>query len=62
MPVGGQLRAQVGFALGRLAHPRGQLLAALARPDGVGAITTPSSPSVRLSAGIDPGIRPPTSA
>ena len=32
------------------------------RRAGCGEITTPSSASVRLSAGIDPGSRPPTSA
>ena len=59
--VGGELGAQVGAALGGLAHLGGQLVdRGVVEPRG--AITTPSSSSVVESAGMEPGVGPPTSA
>ena len=45
-----------------LAHRSHDLLRSPPSSSGRGEITTPSSSSVRLSAGIEPGTRPPTSA
>ena len=59
--VGGELRAQVGAALGRLAHLRDELVDR-AGVERRGEITTPSSASVVESAGMLPGVGPPTSA
>jgi hypothetical protein len=56
-----ELGAQVGAALGGLAHLRRELLDRVV-VEPAREITTPSSASVRESAGIEPGVGPPTSA
>ena len=61
-PVRGRLGAQVGEPLVRRAHPRGEPLEQRRARRAVGGITTPSSSSVRETAGMPPGVGPPTSA
>ena len=60
--VGRQLRAQVGARAPRAGASRATSSSSASLVERRGAITTPSSSSVRLSAGIEPGRRPPTSA
>ena len=62
-PVGGELRAKIGAPLGAAAASGATSRAIAASSQAPwGSITTPSSSSVRLSAGIEPGVGPPTSA
>ena len=60
--VGGALGAQVGEPLRGVPHPAGEARSRSPSSARVGGITTPSSSSRVESAGIPPGVGPPTSA
>ncbi len=59
--VGGELGAEVGPALIGVAHLRDQLVDGVV-VEGRGGMITPSSSRVLESAGMEPGVGPPTSA